>query len=546
MIVGCGDNHSIDPDGPPPVTYVLQLQVGGNGSGVVTSAPAGLTCAAGACSAELAEGTQVTLAASASAGAFLGWSGDCSGQGACTVTMDRDRSVGALFGAPGAALWVKQLGGADRDYGRSIAVDSNGDLIAVGAFRGTIAAGPAGAELVSAGGYDVYVQKLDGMTGAVQWARRVGGAADDHVAGVAVDGADNAYVLGSFQGEVDLGGGPLAPTGPTAVFVLALDPDGGYRWARKLDGTNLGAGAGGIASGGGAAVAVVGSYQGSLTVDATTFTSAGASDLFAVELTAAAGATLWARSFGGAGRDLASGVALDGAGNAVLTGMFEGAIDFGGGVLAAPTALNGYVLKLARGGGGYVLARQLVGPKVSQGAAVAIDLAGNVLVTGSFQGSLSLGCGAGLSASQPGQDDVFLAKLSPAGACTWAKAFGGAADGAGASPPRAASAVAVNSAGDVAIAGAFCGSLSLGGPTLASASACPATNAFAARLAGDGAHRRSIRAGGGSGAFAGGVAQAADGRVFVTGDFSGLAEFGGTALTSSGPTDAFIAAFAPQ
>jgi hypothetical protein len=42
-----------------------------------------------------------------------------------------------------------------------------------------------------------------------------------------------------------------------------------------------------------------------------------------------------------------------------------------------------------------------------------------------------------------------------------------------------------------------------------------------------------------------GIAQTSDGRVFVIGQFSGFAEFGGQALNSRGLTDAFLVAFAP-
>jgi hypothetical protein len=547
LLVGCHvEGHYFAPDATPPNTHVLRVQVGGNGSGIVTAAMDGLMCSASACTGEFVEATAVTLSATSTIGAFLGWAGDCSGQSACTVTMDRDRSVGALFGTPGAALWVKQVGGTDRDYGRSIAVDGHGDLIAVGAFRGTIAASVTGMDLVSAGGYDLYVVKLAGATGNVLWAKRFGGTADDYISSVAVDGSNNVYVLGSFQGQVDFGSGPLVPTGSTAVFVLAIDQNGGFRWVRKLDGTNLGAGAGAITADNAANVAVAGSYQGTLTVDTMTFTSAGGADLYALKLTGAVGATVWARSFGGASRDYANGVALDGGGNVVLTGMFENAINFGGGPLSVPTGLNGFLLKLASANGQHLLSRQFGGTKLSQGQATAVDPTNSILITGSFQDTMDLGCANTLTSHEAGKDDVFLAKFSQAGACTWAKGFTGMANGATTAPTRAVSAVAVNGAGDVAIAGAFCGSISFGLQPLASASICPETNAFAARFLGDGTHLSSVRAGGTVGGFASGVAQAVDGRFFATGDFSGFAEFGGAALTALGPTDAFIVGFAPR
>lgn len=50
------------------------------------------------CLAPFAEGAQVQLTATPSPGAtFTGWTGDCSGTGACTLAMDQDRHVGATF-----------------------------------------------------------------------------------------------------------------------------------------------------------------------------------------------------------------------------------------------------------------------------------------------------------------------------------------------------------------------------------------------------------------------------------------------------------------
>jgi len=69
----------------------------GNGSGTVTSAPAGIVCPE-TCSASFASGTQVTLTQSAADGSvFAGWSGACSGIGACVVTVTAATAVTATF-----------------------------------------------------------------------------------------------------------------------------------------------------------------------------------------------------------------------------------------------------------------------------------------------------------------------------------------------------------------------------------------------------------------------------------------------------------------
>src|SRR5206468_8576019 len=76
--------------------YTLTVNLGGAGSGTVTSAPAGIACGV-TCSASFASGTAVALTATPTAGfAFTGWSGGgCSGTGPCTVTLNGASTVTA-------------------------------------------------------------------------------------------------------------------------------------------------------------------------------------------------------------------------------------------------------------------------------------------------------------------------------------------------------------------------------------------------------------------------------------------------------------------
>jgi hypothetical protein len=80
---------------PPPSSFSLTVSRSGPGS--VTSSPPGISCG-GDCSEAYAAGTAVTLTASPNKNArFVGWSGDCSGTGTCTVTMNAAKSVTARF-----------------------------------------------------------------------------------------------------------------------------------------------------------------------------------------------------------------------------------------------------------------------------------------------------------------------------------------------------------------------------------------------------------------------------------------------------------------
>ncbi len=78
------------------LTNTLDVQLPGDGDGLVTSNPAGIMCPPD-CSAEFEESQQVTVTAMASANSiFEGFSGDCTGN-SCAVTMSADRSVNANF-----------------------------------------------------------------------------------------------------------------------------------------------------------------------------------------------------------------------------------------------------------------------------------------------------------------------------------------------------------------------------------------------------------------------------------------------------------------
>ncbi|HEY1564462.1 MAG TPA: PASTA domain-containing protein [Gaiellaceae bacterium] len=88
----------------------LSVSKAGNGSGTVTSAPGGISCGS-TCSAGYGYGTSVTLTAAPSTGsAFTGWSGACSGTGACTVTTNDVASVTATFNLIPEKLSVSKKG----------------------------------------------------------------------------------------------------------------------------------------------------------------------------------------------------------------------------------------------------------------------------------------------------------------------------------------------------------------------------------------------------------------------------------------------------
>ena len=79
------------------VVHPLAVSLTSNGNGSVSSTPPGINCGAD-CSENYVHGTVVSLSAVPGANStFTGWSGACSGTGACDVTMDAAKSVTASF-----------------------------------------------------------------------------------------------------------------------------------------------------------------------------------------------------------------------------------------------------------------------------------------------------------------------------------------------------------------------------------------------------------------------------------------------------------------
>jgi uncharacterized repeat protein (TIGR02543 family) len=91
-------------------TNVLTVSKTGTGSGSVTSDPTGIDCGV-TCAANFDIGAAVSLTATPATGStFTGWSGACTGTGACDVTMSASKAVTASFTLNTYTLTVSKTG----------------------------------------------------------------------------------------------------------------------------------------------------------------------------------------------------------------------------------------------------------------------------------------------------------------------------------------------------------------------------------------------------------------------------------------------------
>ena len=430
-------------------------------------------------------------------------------------------------GSNGTIRWLKQFGGTSADQGLAVTAKMlNGDVVVAGYFTNTADFG--GTSLTSVGSSDMFLAKYT-AAGALAWARRYGGDGSDMVAAVTVDADGNIVVTGEFWGTGNFGGDPLTSVSNTVdCFVAKYSSTGTHLWSRRLGGTYPD-GCSGVAVDADRNIVVTGVFRGSVDFGGgpLTSTALGNQDTFVAKYDRL-GTYQWARNFPSNADDRGKSVAVDGSGNVIVTGGFQGRINYGGGDVWSAGSYDVGVVKLTPAGT-HVWSRRFGGVSDDEGMAVTVDGNGDVLMTGYFRDTMTMGA---TTLTSTGFADVFLAKLTNAdGTPRWAKSFGGSAG------DDAANGIAVSGDNNIALTGYFKWSANFGGNTLTSAGL---EDIFTAQYTGDGAHLWSKRFGGVQDEKGTGLAVDEGNNVLVTGWFRGTTSFDDTTFTSAGSVDGFL------
>jgi hypothetical protein len=128
-------------------------------------------------------------------------------------------------------------------FGAGTATDANGNVYIDGYFLGTVTFdGQGGSDTHTAQNYEAFVTKYD-KVGAYQWTKILDSNANSSHSfahNIAVDGNNNVYLSGNFNGTVifDGTGGShsvTADAGNTSNFLTKLSADGAYGWTKTYD-----------------------------------------------------------------------------------------------------------------------------------------------------------------------------------------------------------------------------------------------------------------------------------------------------------------------
>lgn len=380
-----------------------------------------------------------------------------SGVDVRTSAGDSDIFLTALL-PDGSYGGTVTLGGSGADAGNGVAVSQDGFVIITGAFSSgaDFDPGPGVATLAATGGTDAFVLVLD-STLAYVWAERVGGNGNDVGNGIAVDSANNLYIAGAFQLSVDFDPGPGVHTrisrGDSEIFLLRLAADGTFHWVYTA-GNSQKDEARAVAVQGDA-VYVAGWFRTGFDFDPSAnvdlIISQGASDGFVTKFTRA-GNYVWTRALGGPSTDIINDVAVTLEGDVLVAGSYWDTVDFnpttGVDLRTAIGQGDGFVTRLAASGA-YVWTRTFGGTYTDEARGVSVDPVDNVMVAGTFVGTVDFDPGPGQDVLvAAGGGDACVVKYDAQGEYVWAASMGG-------SGADAANAVATELSGAIVTGGVF-------------------------------------------------------------------------------------------
>ena len=255
----------------------------------------------------------------------------------------------------GALLWEKRYNGPANsdDIAYSVAVDAAGNVAVTG-------------KSVSSGGYDYYTAKYASADGVLLWEKRYNGPAnwDDLAFSVAVDSAGNVAVTGLSSGS----GSNYDYY--TAKYAAA---DGALLWEKRYNGP---------ANSNDTARSVAVDSAGNVAVTGESYNVSNP-DYYTAKYAAGDGALLWEKRYNGAANnsDTAEGVAVDNAGNVVVTGYSSNGSN-----------RDYYTAKYAAADGALLWEQRYNGPanrddapELAAGGKLALTPDGGAVVTGQSQ-----------------------------------------------------------------------------------------------------------------------------------------------------------------
>ncbi len=176
----------------------------------------------------------------------------------------------------GNLQWTQSIGGNGNEEAYAIVETKDGGY-AIGGSTNSY----------GAGGYDMYIVKLDSM-GALKWTKTIGGFGSD-ICYSLVQSKDGGFALTGYTFAFGNGG--------SDVYIVKLDSTGNLKWTKTVGGANSEQGN-----------SIIQTYDGGYAITGLTRSyGAGNSDVYVVKIDSA-GNLLWTKTIGGRGDDIGNSI----------------------------------------------------------------------------------------------------------------------------------------------------------------------------------------------------------------------------------------------
>jgi hypothetical protein len=339
------------------------------------------------------------------------------------------------FNSAGSLAYSTYLGGSQQEVGYAIAVDGSGNAYVTGSTWSTDFPTSGPYQASNGGGGDVYIAKLNSAGNALAYSTYLGGSLEDFGTAIAVDGSGNAFVTGwtnstnlptsgayqsSLGGEYDAFITKLNSGGSTIAYSTYLGGTGlDYAYAIAIDASSN--------------PYVTGfTYSSDFpTSNAVQSSNAGGADLFITKLNSGGSTIAYSTYLGGGGEDFGFEIAVDGSGNAYLSGATTSTDFPTSGALQSSYGGNtdAFVTRLNSSGSAIAYSTYLGGSDYDAGDGIAVDGSGNVYVTGATSSTNFPTFDPYQASFAGGTYDAFITKLnSSGGTLAYSTYFGGSDD----------------------------------------------------------------------------------------------------------------------
>lgn len=334
------------------------------------------------------------------------------GPGIHNLTADGSDSFILKLDSDGNFVWVKQLEGVYYQNGLSITIDSNGNVLTSGVFENTTDFDPGpGIYNLTSVVFDGYVLKLD-SNGNFIWARQMGGTGNDYATSVICDTAGNVYATGHENDN-------------SSMFIRKFDENGNLLWVDTITAT-ISVFSNSITVDTDGNIYTTGQFYGTADFDpgiGVTNLFSNNTDIFILKLSTN-GNLIWVKQIGeqsGApqGNQAGKSITIDAKRNLYLTGWFQSAVDFDpdAGIAGLNSTSNGdlYILRLTDYGD-FVSAKHIPSSWGCHGQSIAVSQDEEVYVAGGFRETTDFDPGTGTVNHTSGNistgPDGFTVKLS--------------------------------------------------------------------------------------------------------------------------------------